>query len=141
MTTTNMSAESTIPANMRRRGLHTALWAIQILLAVFFVLAALPKLAGRHAAVESFAKIGLGQWFRYFIAACELAGAIGLIIPRLSGVAATALVGLMIGATITNLFVTSPATAPLTIMLGLVFVFIAWQRRAETKALVHMLKR
>jgi hypothetical protein len=56
-------------------------------------------------------------------------------------VAATALVGLMIGATITNLFVTSPATAPLTIMLGLVFVFIAWQRRAETKALVHMLKR
>lgn len=138
-TTANVTAPAT-SARPPRRGPHIALWVIQILLAAFFVMAAAPKLGGQHDAVESFAKIGFGQWFRYLTGSCELAGAIGLLIPRLSGVAAIGLVGLMIGATLTNLFALSPATAPLTVLLGVVFAFIAWQRRSQTKALIAMVR-
>jgi uncharacterized membrane protein len=46
-----------------------------------------------------FATIGIGQWFRYVVGALELAGAVGVLIPRLSGLAALGLIGLMAGAT------------------------------------------
>jgi uncharacterized membrane protein len=82
----------------------------------------------------------MGQWLRYLTGAFELAGAIGLLIPRLRGLAAVGLVGLMIGATIANVAV-APATAPFTVLLGGVFAWIAWQRRLETYDLVRVLKR
>jgi putative oxidoreductase len=138
-TTISTSAASVTPAGTRRRR-DIALRVVQILLAAFFVFVAVPKLTSQPVAVEAFAKIGVGQWLRYFVAGCEIAGALGLVIPRLTGVASIGLVALMIGATITNVFV-APATAPLTAVLGLLFAFIAWQRRTETKALLHTLKR
>ena len=57
-----------------------------------------------------FANTGIGQWFRYGVGALELAGAVGVMIPPLSGLAALGLVCQMVGATLTNLFVfgTSP---------------------------------
>src|SRR3954469_12424046 len=122
-----MSATHTAPAPAvtERRALRTALWVIQVLLAAFFVFAATAKLSGQKDAVETFTKLGLGQWFRYLTGACELAGGLGLLIPRLSGLAALGLVGVMIGATITNLVVLAPAVAPMTVLLGAVFALIA----------------
>lgn len=43
--------------------------------------------------------------------AVELAGAIGLLIPRLAGAAALGLIGVMVGAVITQLFVLEPVWA------------------------------
>jgi putative oxidoreductase len=61
------------------RAAHRALWTLQILLGVFFVVAsAAPKFAGQAYAVEIFTEIGAGQWFRYVVGALELAGGIGL---------------------------------------------------------------
>ena len=123
----------------RRRAVHITLWTAQILLAVFFAAAAVPKLLGDPTAVASFEAIGFGQWFRYLTGACELAGAIGLLIPRLSGLAATGLVGVMVGATITNLFLL-PGMAPVavvTVLLGAVFALIAWARRTEIRSLLQ----
>jgi putative oxidoreductase len=140
MTTADTLNPTATPARTSRRGLHVTLWVVQIVLAAFLVAVALPKLAGQQAVVEAFAKIGLGQWLRYLTGSCELAGAIGLLIPRLRGLAAIGLVGLMIGATITNLAV-EPATAPVTVLLGVVFAWIAWQRREETKVLFRTLRR
>ena len=51
------------------------------------------------------AKGGAGQWFRYLVGILELAGAIGLLIPRLAAPAALGLLGVMIGAFFTQLFV------------------------------------
>jgi uncharacterized membrane protein len=85
--------------------MNVALWALQALLALVFAMAGLAKLGGDPAMVEMFATIGVGQWFRYVVGALEISGAIGVLIPRLSWLAALGLVCLMAGATLTNLFV------------------------------------
>jgi putative oxidoreductase len=140
MTTTDIRA---IPVGRRTNVRNIALWVAQVVLAAMFVFVAVPKLLGDPAAVAGFKAIGFGQWFRYLTGACELAGAIGLLIPRLCGVAAIGLVGLMVGATLTNLFLV-PGAAPVaivTVLLGVVFGLIARARWAGTKALVARLRR
>ncbi len=104
MTTTTLI--ETAPVLRRTVPLNKTLWTVQILLAGFFLLAAAgPKLAGQQYAVEIFAQIGAGQWLRYFVGICELAGAVGLVIPRLTAAAASGLTALMTGAVITQVFV------------------------------------
>jgi len=92
--------------------------------------------------VDQFATIGLGQWFRYLTGTLELAGAIGLLIPRLVGPAAIGLAGVMVGAVITHLTVLPPASDAVgPVVLGIVFVLIAWGRWPQTKALLGTFKR
>jgi uncharacterized membrane protein len=121
---------------------HIVLWVVQVLLAVFFAFAAFGMLTGQQSAVEQFDEIGFGQWFRYLTGTLELAGAIGLLIPRLSGLAALGLIGVMVGAVFVHLFVLPPAVmalAPATfiVVLGL----IAWGRWPQTRALAGQFKR
>jgi putative oxidoreductase len=122
-----------------RRVLHRTVWALQILVGVFFVVAsAAPKLLGDPYAVGMFAEIGAGDWFRYLVGGLELAGGVGLLVPRLAGAAALGLVGLMIGATYTQVTVfDAPATTVTPIVLGVVCAGIAWARRDGIRALVH----
>ena len=121
------------PATSRRRAVnYFALWALQAVLALMFAMAGLAKVFGDSAMVEMFATIGIGQWFRYLVGALEIAGAVGVLIPRLSGVAALGLVCLMVGATLTNVLVlgTSPL---LPIVLLVVSGMVAWGRWPRTR--------
>ncbi|MEU4191862.1 DoxX family protein [Kribbella sp. NPDC026611] len=129
-----MSTTMTTPRKVRTG--TVALWVVQVLLAAMFVMASLPKLSGDPAMVEQFRSIGAGQWLRYFVGGLELAGAIGLLVPRLCGLAAVGLTALMVGATFTNVVVLgiSPAI-PLAFLV--VAVAIAWFRRAEVRAVVR----
>jgi MYXO-CTERM domain-containing protein len=87
------------------------------------------KLSGNPQAIEGFAKYGYSDGFRLFIGACELSGAIGLWIPRLSFWAAAGLMVIMLGAIYTH--VTS-AEAPTGAAVALILLgFVAWQRRAS----------
>jgi putative oxidoreductase len=74
------------------------------------------------------------------VGALEVAGAVGLLVPRLSGLAALGLAGLMVGATTTNLFVLGESPW-LPIGLLLASALIAWGRRSRTKALAGRLQR
>ncbi|MFC4530726.1 DoxX family protein [Sphaerisporangium dianthi] len=136
-TLTSGTAPSTRPRLLRR-----VLWVFQIFFGLFLIGAsALPKFAGQKDAVETFTLIGWGQWFRYVTGAVELAGGIGLLIPRLAGAAAAGLVGLMTGAALTHFLVTEPVWALLPIGMGVVFALIAWDRREQTRDLIRSLKR
>ena len=64
---------------------------MQVLLAAFFLFASVPNLAGSHSEIHMFVQIGTGQWLRYFVGAAELAGAVGLLVPRLAAPAAAGL--------------------------------------------------
>ncbi|MQA03994.1 MAG: DoxX family protein [Streptosporangiales bacterium] len=141
--TAQTTTEPRTAGRSRGRGLNITLWVVQILLAAFFlVAAAVPKLMGEATAVEMFSVIGLGQWFRYFVGIVELAGAIGLVIPRLSGLAATGLVLTMIGAVITSLTVLDAGALTLTpALLGIVAALIAWGRWPQTKSLATIVRR
>jgi uncharacterized membrane protein YphA (DoxX/SURF4 family) len=122
------------PPATRRRGLDITLWVLQVLLAVFFIVAsAAPKLLGEQTAVEVFTEIGAGQWFRYLVGVLELAGGIGLLIPRTAGLAALGLAGVMVGAVITQLFILdAPLIALTPAILFVLLVVIAWRRLSHS---------
>src|SRR3954452_14798601 len=117
----------TTAAAVTRRplGLLIATWVARALLALVFFGAGASKLAGEPAMVTMFDQIGAGQWLRYLVGTLELAGAVGVLVPRLSALAATGLVLLMVGATITNLAVLDVAPW-LTLTLLVVAAFVAW---------------
>ncbi len=131
------SETMTTPATTRGRARNIILWVIQVLLAALFAFAGINKLAGlQKEMLDQFARIGLGPWFRYLTGALELAGAIGLLIPRLSGLAALGLAGVMVGAALAHLFVLPPvALALVPAALGTVFGLIAWARWPQAEAL------
>src|SRR5687767_11966528 len=86
------------PAATTSRRSDIALWVLQVLLAAFYAMGALPKILGDPATLQSFALIGFGPTGTLVIGVLEVAGAIGLLVPRLCGLAALAFAGLMTGA-------------------------------------------
>jgi putative oxidoreductase len=73
-------------------------------------------------------------------ATAPVVGALGLLAPRLAGLAALGLAGLLVGATATNLFVIGESPW-LPIALLLVSVPVAWGRRSRTRELAGSLGR
>lgn len=134
------SATRNAPSASRGRAPSIALWVLQVLLALQFLVAGFLKVGGSPAMVEMFAAIGIGQWFRYLVGALEISGALGLLVPRLSGLAALGLVGLMVGAALTNIFVLG-ASPLLPLVLLVVGAVVAWSRRERTGALLGRLGR
>jgi putative oxidoreductase len=78
---------------------------------------------------------------RYLVGVLELAGAIGLLMSRLAGLAALGLVAPMVGAVVTQVFVLDSAVMATTpAILGVVMGLVAWGRWPATKALIHNVK-
>ena len=73
------------------------------LLALIFFLSGGAKLLGLEFELEAFGRWGYPLWFMYLTGVIEVAGAVALMIPRLSSVAALGLSGVMVGAVATHL--------------------------------------
>lgn len=108
------------------------LWILQVTIALAFLAAGGSKLAGTEQMVGVFAKIGLGQWFRYLTGLLELAGAIGLFIPRYAFYAAGLLMLVMAGAIFAHLTVLGGSPLP-PIVLLLLSAAIAYLRKLESR--------
>ena len=133
-TTNDPALHSTASTPARGRGRTLALWVLQAILIFMFAVGGLMKLGSAHSMVHMFGQIGAGQWFRYLIGSLELAGAMGLLIPALSGLASLGLSALMAGASITNAVIIH--TSPLVPLVFLVIsVLVAWGRWPQTRAL------
>ena len=130
------SGTPAVRATSRRHAVNIfALWVLQALLAIMFAMAGFAKMGGDAAMVEMFRHHRrIGQWFRYVVGALEIAGAVGVLVSRLSGLAALGLLCLMAGAILTNVLVlgTSPL---LPIVLMLVSALVAWGRWPRTRTL------
>ncbi len=100
------------------KGRLLTLWILSALVALTFLGAGAAKLAGAAVMVDLFAKVGLGQWFRYFTGLLELAAGIGLLISRYAFYAAILLAMVMVGAFIAHVTVlgSSPA-APVVLFV------------------------
>jgi uncharacterized membrane protein YphA (DoxX/SURF4 family) len=122
------------------RGLNIALWVLQVIAAAVFVMASIPKLTADPRAVEGFEAIGFGNWFLYLIGILELAGAVALLIPILSGLAGLALAGLMIGAVTTQVVVFDGEMVAFPAATLVVVAIIAWGRRRQTARLLELLR-
>jgi putative oxidoreductase len=97
-----------------------------VLAAVFFIVGG-AKLIGRQDMVALFQDIGVGQWLRYLTGTLEVVGAALLVVPLLSAASALILGGVMIAATLIELFVLHrPPVAALACLTG--HTFVAWAR-------------
>jgi uncharacterized membrane protein YphA (DoxX/SURF4 family) len=131
-----------LPGTTRARRADIGLRVLQILLALFFGAAsALPKLIAHPSATEGFDRIGFGDWFMYLIGSLELAGAIALLIPLLSGLAGLAFIGLMIGAFITQVTVFDGENAATPLIIMVLVGLVAWGRRGQTTRLIRRVSR
>ena len=121
------AARRAIRAARPRRLTSTLLWAAQIPLAAVFVFFGLAHLRGGGI---------------YTVAGtAELAGAIGLLMPWLAGVAAAGLAAVMVGATIINAAGPGGGLVWVTAPLCAVFVLIAFGRRQQIKGLWAAIRR
>jgi len=116
------------PAATTRKGRVITLWTLSGLVALAFVFVGGGKLAGTAAMVELFDRVGAGQWFRYLTGLLEVAGGIGLLIPRYAFYAAVMLVIVMIGAIVTHVAVVGGSPAPAASLFVLSGI-IAWLRK------------
>lgn len=116
MTTQTISATVVRPTRAGGRVRTVASWVLQVALASQFAMAGIPKLAGDPMMVGMFDTLGAGQWLRYVVGSLEVAGAVGLLIAPVAGIAAIGLFALMIGAAVSSVgpLATSPAI-PLTV--------------------------
>lgn len=129
-------------ATARARRARIALRALQVFLALFYVIAsALPKLIAHPTAVEGFDKMGWGSAGMYAIGVLELAGGIALLIPVLQSVAAVALSGLMVGAFVVSLTALDGENAATPLILIVPLALIAWARRGHNADLLRLVRR
>ena len=113
--------------------LNRTLWVVQVLLALVFLANAYMKLTFPDEALT--AGSPFPALFIRFIGVCELLGALGLVLPGLTGIrtyltplAAAGLTIILIGATVSTLLYLTPAMALLPLVAGLLTAFVAYGR-------------
>lgn len=77
-------------------------WTLRVVLAIFFTLAALPKLLAAEAWSVRFLAWGYPIWFMYLTGLLELSLAIGLLLTRTARIASIGLGVVMVGAGVTH---------------------------------------
>lgn len=113
-----------------------ALWALSIVLAAMFLMSGAGKLFNvtnpqGMTFDEQFVHWGLPAWFRIPVGLLEVAGAIGLLVPRLRFLAASGLVLLMLGGTVTHLRIGEYNIAPFPFVLAALAGVVAWFTKPE----------
>ncbi len=108
------------------------IWLAIVLLALPMGAAGVGKLMGVPMLHQSFQLMGLPEWFGYFIGLCELSGAIGLLIPRLSAAAATGIVAIMLGAVGFHVAYTPLSAGVPALVLGLLAVGVVFARKQDS---------
>jgi uncharacterized membrane protein YphA (DoxX/SURF4 family) len=117
--------------------MNILLWIVQILLALLFLFAGASKflMSAEDMAAQGGSPVELPMWFIRSIGACEIAGAIGLVVPWATGIkrgltptAAGLLIVIMVGAVVVSAM-GSIGMAVLPFIVGLLLAFVAWGRR------------
>lgn len=119
------------------------LWIVQIFLALVFLFTGSSKLLMPAEEIERNMPSFLSLGFIYFIAVCEILGAVGLILPWLTRIkpgltplAAACLTVILVGAT----FITAMGNIPQAIIpafVGVLCIVVAWGR---TRSLTEIRK-
>ena len=113
--------------------MNRLLWIIKVALALLFLFAGSMKFI--MSGEEMTAAVDMPVLFLRFIGACEILGAMGLVLPGLleirtglTPLAAAGLVVIMIGATVTTAVVMGPPLAVIPLVAGLLAASVAYGR-------------
>jgi uncharacterized membrane protein len=115
--------------------MNILLWTIQIILALLFLFAGVSKFLMPAEEMAQNMPAFLSINFIYFIGACEILGALGLVLPwafkikpGLTPLAASLLFVVMIGAVVVSA-IGSPAMSIFPAIIALLCGFVAWGRK------------
>lgn len=111
-----------------------AAWTLSVLLAALFLMSGYGKLTngqttGGLSFDEQFVAWGLPAWFRFPVGLAEVAGAIGVLVPRLRFYAAAGLTLVMGGAVLTHLRIAEYGVAVVPLVFGSLAATDAWLAR------------
>lgn len=109
------------------KAVNISSWVLVVLLALGFLLAGVGKLTGAQTAM--FQGWGYAPWFAILIGVLEMAGAIGLLIPKMTRLAIYGLSGLMLGACYTHLANAEAAQLIRPLLFMAVLWVVWWLRR------------
>ena len=119
------------------KGANRALWILQVLLAALFLFAGVTKFSMSAEQMNEGSPVPLPGWFLRFIGACEILGAIGLVLPGALGIkpgltplAAVGLIILMIGAVVIPLVGGTVLPALFPLIVGVLLALVAYGRRS-----------
>ncbi|HKT50659.1 MAG TPA: DoxX family protein [Candidatus Angelobacter sp.] len=106
------------------KGKTITLWIVSALVAALFLFAGGFKLLKPEMAKQGFVQMGYAAWFAIFIGICEVLGGIGVLIPRVAGLAAACLSVIMVGAvyTVASHHMYKDAVVPAITFVLLIFV-------------------
>lgn len=118
--------------------MNILLWVIQILLALLFLFAGIPKLIYPADLLQANAPPGsihFSDLFLKFIGVCEMLGAFGLVLPglfrtrtNLTPLAAVGLTIIMIGAVVVTIMGGTVSLAIVPLVVALLCAFVAYGR-------------
>ena len=104
---------------------------VSSLLALIFALSGGAKLLDLPFETEAFSRWGYPVEFMYLTGVLELAGAVGLLLPRLSALAALCLAALMLGAIGTHVLHAEWVMAGVALAIELTALWCGWRGRSE----------
>ena len=105
-------------------------WTLKIVFALAFLAAAGAKLAGLPMMVHEFDVVGLGQWFRYFVAILEISGAILLLVPK-AGVYGAIVLAIVCAGAFFAQWLKIHNDVIHAIVMALILLWIAWVQRGH----------
>ncbi len=116
------------------KGKKIALWIVSILLAAMFVFSGGIKLLQPGQVKPMFVHYGYAPWFATLIGISEALGGIGLLVPRLAGIAAIGLSIIMAGAVYTHFSHQEFGHGMIPVVLLALLIGIAYARFKEDSA-------
>ena len=121
-------------AAARGKGMHYALWTIQVLVAALFIFSGVTKFLMPVAKMQQGPVVFPGR-FLHFIGLAEILGGLGLVLPgwtgierKLTPIAAVGLLIIMIGATVVTVMSGGGVTVAIPFVMGVLVAFVAWGR-------------
>lgn len=121
--------------------LKMSFWIIRAAVAFVFISSGLEKFSIGPASewIRMFAKIGLGEWFRYFTGALEIAGGLLLLVPFAARAGAALLVLCMAGAIVCHIFILGdPFSSIITAALIVAILAAARQPTPESEEMTTL---
>ena len=113
------------------RAFEASVTIVRGIVALVFLAAGTGKLVGAAPMVEMFAHFGFGPGFMRFIGTAEVAGAIGLFLPRVAPLAAAGLAIIMIGAIVQHVLHGMAAQAVPPVLFLASCGYLAYAKRGE----------
>ena len=112
----------------RTRPRTIALWALRILVGGMFLLSGIMNLTGQPMMVDTFDKVGLGQWFRIVTGLLEVVGGAAVLVPSVSVLGALLLLAVDAGAFVAQVTVLHQDWIHCVVIGGVLLALMALQR-------------